>query len=53
MTLGIFQLIVNGFILKLATMILAPDFQISSFFMMIVTSVCISIMSSIVGIKND
>lgn len=53
MTLGIFQLIVNGFILKLATMILAPDFQISSFFMMIVTSICISIMSGIVGIKND
>lgn len=53
LTLGIFQLFINGFILKLATMILSPDFQIGSFFMMIVTSICISIMSNIVGIGHD
>lgn len=53
MSLGIFQLVINGFILKIATTILRPDFQISSFFMMIVTSICISIMYSIVGIERE
>lgn len=53
LSLGLFQLVINGFILELATILLAPDFQISSFFMTIITSICISIMYSVVGIKND
>lgn len=53
LTLGLFQLIINGFILKLATIILAPDFRIDSFTMMIVTSICVSILYRVVGIKDD
>ena len=53
MSFGLFRLIINGFILKLATIILYPDIQISSFFMMIVTSVCISILYSLLGIDHD
>lgn len=52
MSLGIFQLIINGFILKLATIILAPDFRIDSFFMMIITSICISVLYRIVGVDH-
>lgn len=52
-SLGLFQLVINGFILRLATIILSPDFRISSFFMTIVTSICISIMYNIVGINHD
>lgn len=53
MTLGLFQLVVNGFILKLATMLLSPRFYIDSFFMTIITSICISIMYSIVGLNDE
>ena len=53
LSLGLFQLVINGFILKLATIILAPDFRIDSFTMMIVTSICISILYRVVGIQND
>ena len=48
--LGIFQLIINGFILTLATDILAPDFQITSFGLTIIASICISIIYSLLGI---
>ncbi|WP_028044698.1 phage holin family protein [Candidatus Stoquefichus massiliensis] len=50
LSLGIFQLIINGFILTLATDLLAPDFYINSFGLTIVTSVCISIIYSLLGI---
>jgi len=53
MTLGIFQLFINGFILSLATVILSPDFQISSFPLTIICAVCISILYSIFGIGKD
>lgn len=53
MTLGIFQLFINGFILQLATVILSPDFQISSFSLTIVCAVCISILYSLFGIGKD
>ena len=46
----IFQLIINGFILTLATDILAPDFQITSFGLTIIASICISIIYSLLGI---
>lgn len=50
LSLGIFQLIINGFILTLATDILAPDFQIASFGLTIIASICISIIYSLLGI---
>ncbi len=53
MTLGLFQLVINGFILKLCTLFLAPDFTISSFFMTIIVSIVISFFYGILGIKND
>ena len=52
LSLGIFQLIINGFILTLATDILAPDFQITSFGLTIIASICISIIYSLLGIGN-
>lgn len=53
LTLGLFQLVINGFIIYLATLILRPDFQVNSFSMMIVVSICLSIMNNVVGIEND
>lgn len=52
MTLGLFQFVVNAIILSLATALLAPDFYISSFSLTIVTSICISILYSLLGINN-
>ena len=51
LTLGIFNLIINGFILYLATAILAPDFAIAGFGLTIICSICISILYSIFGIE--
>lgn len=51
LTLGIFNLIINGFILHLAAAILAPDFSISGFALTIVCSICISILYSLFGIE--
>lgn len=53
MSLGLFQLIINGFILTLATDILKPDFYIHGFGLTICVSVCISILYSILGIGKD
>ena len=50
MSLGIFQLIINGFILSLAQAVLEPDFYISSFGLTIVASIIISILYSLLGI---
>lgn len=50
LTLGVFNLFINGFILHLATSILSPDFAIAGFSLTIVTSICISILYSVFGI---
>lgn len=50
MTLGIFNLIINAFILYLSTSILAPDFAIDGFALTIVCSICISLLYSLFGI---
>lgn len=53
LTLGIFQLIINGFILEIAEMVLTPDFQIASFGLSVLTAICISVLYSILGIGKD
>ncbi len=53
MSLGLFQLVINGFILKLATNVLYPDFQIASFALSIAVAICISFLYSILGIGKD
>lgn len=54
MTLGIFQLFINGFILSIATHILSPDFAIVDFPLTVLCAICISILYSIFGIgKNE
>lgn len=55
LTLGLFQLLINGFILTIATNILAPDFIITSNSMTIIVAICISILYSMLGIgkAND
>lgn len=50
LSLGLFQLIINGFILSICQMILEPDFYIPSFTMTIFISLLISILYSILGI---
>lgn len=50
MSLGLFQLVINGFILEIAEMILAPDFYIPSFGLTILMSIVISILYSLLGI---
>ena len=50
LTLGLFQLIINGFVLEIAEMILAPDFYIPSFGLTIIISVIISILYTLLGI---
>lgn len=50
LSLGVFQLIINGFVLMVATKLLAPDFYISSFPLTIIVSLCISIIYSLLGI---
>jgi len=50
LSLGLFQLVINGFVLSLAVDILSPDFQISSFGVTIVVSILISIIYSLLGI---
>ncbi|MCD7948691.1 MAG: phage holin family protein [Erysipelotrichaceae bacterium] len=52
LTLGLFQLIINGFVLSIAEVILAPDFYISSFGLTIIISLVISLLYSILGIGN-
>ena len=53
MSLGLFQLVINGVILYLAVMVLKPDFPIASFGLTILTAICISILYSILGIGKD
>ncbi len=53
MSLGLFQLVINGVILYIAVMVLKPDFQIASFGLTILTAICISILYSILGIGKD
>lgn len=50
LSLGIFQLIINGLVLALAQAILAPDFYISSFGLTIIISIVISLLYSLLGI---
>lgn len=50
LSLGLFQLVINGFVLTIATDILSPDFQIESFGLTIIASICISILYSLLGI---
>lgn len=50
LSLGIFQLVINGFVLELAQSVLTPDFHIESFGLTIIASVIISILYSILGI---
>lgn len=50
MSFGLFQLVINGFILTLATDIMKPDFMINGFGTTIIVSICISILYSILGI---
>lgn len=52
MTFGLFGLVINGLILLMATNILAPDFQIESFGLCIVTSIIVSILYSVLGISK-
>lgn len=53
LSLGLFQLVINGFVLSIATSILAPDFQIESFGLTILCSIFISICYSVLGIGKD
>ena len=53
MTLGLFQLVINGFVLSIATHVLAPDFQIQSFGLTIICSIFISVLYSLLGIGKD
>ncbi len=50
MTMGLFHLVINGVILKIATMVLEPDFQIESFGLSIAVALCISVLYSVLGI---
>lgn len=52
MTFGLFGLVINGFILYFATVILQPDFQIAGFGLCIVTSIIVSILYSILGLDK-
>jgi len=52
-TLGLFQLVINGFVLSIATSVFAPDFQIESFGLTILCSIFISIFYSFLGIGKD
>lgn len=53
LTLGIFQLIINGFVLSIATSFLTPDFQINGFPLTVGCSIFISILYSLLGIGKD
>lgn len=53
LTLGIFQLIINGFVLSIATNLLSPDFQINGFPLTVGCSIFISILYSLLGIGKD
>ena len=53
LTFGLFQLVINGFILKLCTIVLRPDFYISSFFMTMIVTIVISFFYGILGIDRD
>lgn len=53
LSLGIFQLVINGFILTLATDILRPDFYIHGFGLTILVSIFISLLYSLLGIGKD
>ena len=52
MTFGLFGLIINGIILTICTNILEPDFQIATFGLSIVVSICISILYAVLGINK-
>lgn len=52
LTFGLFGLIINGIILSLCTSIMAPDFQIASFGLSIIVSICISVLYAILGLNK-
>lgn len=52
MTFGLFGLIINGLILYMATIVLAPDFQIAGFGLCILTSIIVSVLYSILGLDK-
>ena len=52
MTFGLFGLVINGLILYMATIVLAPDFQIAGFGLCILTSIIVSILYSILGLDK-
>ena len=53
MSLGLFQLVINGFVLYCATIVLSPDFQIIGFGRTIIISIVISILYSVLGIGKN
>ena len=52
LTFGLFGLIINGIILSICVNIMAPDFQIASFGLSIIVSICISILYAILGLNK-
>ena len=52
MTFGLFGLVINGLILYMATIVLAPDFQIAGFGLCILTSIIVSVLYSILGLDK-
>ena len=52
LSLGLFSLVINGFILNICTSILSPDFYIESFGLMIIVSIVISIFNSFLGLNK-
>lgn len=53
MTLGLFQLVINAFVLSLTESIMFPDFYIRGFGLKIIVSILISILYSYLGIGED
>ena len=52
LTLGIFKLVINGFILFLADLILGSHFEISSVLMAVLSAIVMSLLSNVVGAKE-
>ncbi len=51
-TLGLFKLVINGFILYLADLILGSHFTISGVWMMIFSALLMSLLSSLLGVNQ-
>ncbi len=52
MTLGLFNLFINAFILMMVQFVLAPDFVIQGFFTTMLCSIVISVMYCLLGIDK-